>query len=130
MDEPVFAEHYVRIWMTAPTVTEVVHQVARDLAVPITAGEVLLMAERLRREGMDLPTRPGQARSLRLVRQPDGDYRDRHGRRAYPVGEGTSIEGPWVCTECCRPMCGGFILLAADLQHHWPVCERCGDVAG
>lgn len=127
MDERVFTGDYVHIWMTSASVSEVVARVAAELGLPITAGEVLLMARRLRRDGVFLPTRPGGARKdqLTLVPQPDGDYLDRHGSAAYPVGPGTPIEGPWVCTRCRRPMCGGFMVLTAQLDAHWPVCVRC-----
>jgi hypothetical protein len=127
MDERVFAEDYVRIWMTSATFTEVVCRVADELGLPITAGEVLLIAQRLRRDGVALPARPGAARleSLCLARQPDGDYRDGHGRKAYKVGSGTSVEGPWICTRCRSSMCGGFILVPGKLDGHWPVCEGC-----
>ena len=127
MDDRVFAEDYVRIWTTSATFTEVVQRVADELGLPITAGEVLLMARRLRRDGVGLPARPGGAHSepLRLARGPDGDYRDGNGRRAYKVGPGTPVEGPWVCTRCRGSMCGGFILLPTHLEEHWPVCEGC-----
>ena len=131
MDERVFAEDYIRIWLTSATFTEVVDRVADELGLPITAGEVLLMARRLRRDGTPLPVRPGGAchTPLTLVPGPDGDYQDRHGRKAYRVGPGTSVEGPWVCTRCRAPMCGGFILLPTHLEEHWPVCEGCVDAA-
>jgi hypothetical protein len=131
MDERVFADDYIHIWMTSATFTEVVCRVADELGLPITAGEVLLMAQRLRRDGAHLPVRPGGAGQapLTLSRQPDDDYRDDNGRTAYAVGSGTSIEGPWVCTRCRSTMCGGFILLPAHLEEHWPVCEGCVDVA-
>ncbi len=127
MDEPVFAEDYVRIWMTSATFSEVVGRVAAELGLPITAGDVLLMAERIRREGVYLPDRPGRAAQdrLTLLPGPDGDYHDAQARTAYRVGPGTPIEGPWVCTRCRRPMCGGFIVLGAQLDGHWPVCESC-----
>jgi hypothetical protein len=127
MDEPVYAEHYARIWMAAATLSEVVRQVAHDLAVPISAGEVLLMAQRLRRDGVDLPSRPGMVKlePLHLIRQPDGDYQDGHGRTAYRVGPDTPVEGPWVCSRCRGSMCHGFILLPTHLEEHWPVCDQC-----
>jgi hypothetical protein len=131
MDERVFAEDYARIWRTSPTVSEVVRQVAAELGFPVTPGEVLLAAQRLRRDGVNLPVRPGGSGldRLALVPGPDGDFRDGHGRSAYPVGPGTALEGPWVCTRCRRPMCGGFVVLSADLGGHWPVCPQCVDVA-
>jgi hypothetical protein len=131
MDERVFAEHYVRIWMSSTTVTEVVYRVVGELGFPLTAGEVLLMAQRLRRDGTHLPVRPGGAHPdpFTLAQQPDGDYRDPHGRTAYKVGPGTPVEGPWVCTRCRGTMCGGFIVVPAKLDGHWPVCEGCVTVA-
>ena len=131
MDDPVFAEHYARIWTTSTTVTEVVRRVVGELGFPLTAGEVLLMAQRIRRDGTNLPVRPGgvSLTPLTLTQQPDGDYRDGHGRRAYRCGPGTPVEGPWVCTRCRGSMCGGFILLPTRLEEHWPVCEGCVDVA-
>lgn len=103
---------------------------AAELGLPIMAREVLLMARRRRRDGVLLPNWPGQARErLALVPCLDGDYRDRHGRAAYPVGPGIAIEGPWVCTRCWSPMCGGFMMLPANPDGHWPVCGRCVHVA-
>jgi hypothetical protein len=130
MDEPVYAEHYTRIWITAKTVTDLVHRVARDLAVPITAGEILLMAQRLWRDGVDLPARPGGVLldPIHQIAQPDGDFRDGHGRTAYRVGPDTPVEGPWTCTRCRRPMCEGFIVLPTHLEEYWPVCDRCAYV--
>jgi hypothetical protein len=130
MDERVFAEDYVRIWMTSPTVSQVVRQVAAELGFPVTPGEVLLAAQRLRRGGVNLPVRPGGAGLDRLtfVRRLDGDFEDGHGRAAYPVGPGTPVEGPWVCARCRQSMCGGFVVLSADLGGHWPVCSQCVDV--
>jgi hypothetical protein len=127
MDERVFAEDYVRIWMTSATVTEVVHRVVGELGFPLSAGEVLLMAQRIRGDGTCLPVRPGEAclPPLTLVPQPDGDYLDNHGRSAYRVGPGTPVEGPWACTRCRAPMCGGFIVLPTELDEYWPVCEDC-----
>jgi hypothetical protein len=95
MDERVLADDYIYIWMTSAVFTEVVRQVARELVLPITAGDVLLMAQRLRRDGVPLPARPGGMRSEapHLTKQADGDYRDGHGRQAYPVGPGTPVEG-------------------------------------
>jgi hypothetical protein len=131
MDEPVFAEHYARIWLASASFAEAVRRVADELGVPITAGEVLLMAQRLRRDGVSLPARPGGATldPLHLTRQPDGDYRDEHGRKAYRVGPATPVEGPWACTRCRRLTCIGFILLPTHLEEHWPVCTGCVEVA-
>ena len=131
MDDRLFAEHYARIWTTSATFSEVVQRVADELGLPITAGEVLLMARRIRRDGTPLPVRPGGAGSapLTLVPGPDGDYQDAHRRKAYRVGPGTPVEGPWVCTRCRGPMCGGFIVLPTHLEEHWPVCEGCVVVA-
>jgi hypothetical protein len=132
MDEPVFAEHYARIWLASASFSEAVRRVADELGLPITAGEVLLMAQRLRRDGVDLPTRPGGTRldPIRLVKQPDGDYRDGRGRTAYRVGSDTPVEGPWACTRCRRPMCEGFVVLPTHLEEHWPVCTACARIAG
>jgi hypothetical protein len=130
MNEPIFAEHYARIWMESATYSEAIRRVAEELGLPITAGEVLLMAQRLRRDGVDLPVRPGKARldRIHLIKQPDGDHRVRQGRRAYRVGPDTPVEGPWVCTRCRRPMCAGFILLPTHLEEFWPVCTDCVNV--
>jgi len=127
MDKRVFAEDYVRIWVTSATYTEVVGRVAAELGLPITAGEVLLMAARIRRDGTCLPVRPGGAGRdpFTFMPHPDGDYRDAHGRTAYRVGPGTPVEGPWVCMRCLRAMCDGFMVLAATLDGHWPVCTDC-----
>ena len=54
------------------------------------------MARRLRRDGMDLPVRPGGAQLDRvtLVQRPDGDFRDPHGRVAYRSGRAPRLKGP------------------------------------
>ena len=132
MDERISPQNYVRIWMTSSTLTEVVRRVAGELGHPITVGEALLIARRLRREGVRIPVRPGGATGrgrVILTPRPDGDYRDGHGRGAYRVGPGTRLEGPWVCTRCRRTMWRGFILLPTP-DAHWPVCGRCAHVAG
>jgi hypothetical protein len=132
MHERVSPQDYVHIWMTSATLSEVVRRVARELALPVTAGEVLLMAQGLRRAGIRIPVRPGGASGrgrVTLTRRTDGDYEDGQGRTAYPVGPGTPVEGPWDCARCRRRMLSGFVVLAADLASHWPVCRRCSSAA-